>query len=86
MFKKYLNVKCLSFRENTNFNTMSSVEWSEDYMNWKVETLALQKSHKESQQRTGLWGADRQFAASYGAGGRPRDNNEYIIELTPGWR
>ena len=76
----------LVFQRKHKLITMSSVEWSEDYMMWKVETLALQKSHKESQQRTGLWGADRQFAASYGAGGRPRDNNEYIIELTPGWR
>ena len=33
-----------------------SGDWTDDYMRWKVETLALQHSHKESQQTTGLWG------------------------------
>ena len=58
-----------------------SGEWTEDYMRWKVETLALQHSHKEGQQSTGLW-------AEYQAGGGPgrQDSNEYVIELSQGWR
>ena len=50
-------------------------------MRWKVETLALQHSHKEGQQSTGLW-------AEYQAGGGPgrQDSNEYVIELSQGWR
>ena len=57
-----------------------SGDWTEDYMRWKVETLELQHSHKESQQRTGLWGECE------AAGPSRRDHNEYVIELSPGWR
>ena len=46
----------------------------------KVETLELQHSHKETQQRTGLWGETE------AAGHSRRDQNEYSIELSPGWR
>ena len=56
-----------------------SGEWTEDYMRWKVETLALQQSHKESEQRTGLWGQYREGEAR-------RDSNEYRVELSQGWR
>ena len=103
----------------------------------QVETLALQKSHKASGQRTGLWAGagtgyisqyigqksvlakksaylsfyssfcpsahgmtflknsdlnnnagEGQYASSYGQGGGMgrRDENEYPVELTPGWR
>ena len=58
-----------------------SGDWTEDYMRWKVETLELQHSHKETaQQRTGLWGETE------AAGHSRRDQNEYSIELSPGWR
>ena len=58
-----------------------SGDWTDDYMRWKVETLALQHSHKESQQTTGLWG---QYGQGEGQG--RRDSNEYIVELSEGWR
>ena len=58
-----------------------TVEWTDDYMKWKVETLALQKSHKEEVQKTGLWASN--LEPTYG---RRKDNNEYVIELSPGWR
>ena len=55
---------------------------SEEYMNWKKETLAIQKSHKEGQQRTGLW----QDFGDVKVKEKKRDPNEYVIELSPGWR
>ena len=51
---------------------------SEEYMKWKKETLAIQKSHKEGKQRTGLW---QDFGDV-----KLRDRNDYVIELSPGWR
>ena len=46
---------------------------SEEYMKWKRETLAIQKSHKEGQQRTGLWQDFGDVAV--------RDRNDYVIEI-----
>ena len=53
---------------------------SDEYMAWKKETLAIQKSHKEGQQRTGLWQDFGDVKV------KTRDPNEYVIELSPGWR
>ena len=53
---------------------------SAEYMAWKKETLAIQKSHKEGQQRTGLWQDFGDVKV------KTRDPNEYVIELSPGWR
>ena len=49
---------------------------------------ALQKSHKEGGQRTGLWGGQMEptYGSAAGVVGARRENNDYIIELTPGWR
>ena len=59
-----------------------SVEWvkSDEYMKWKKETLAIHKSHKEGQQRRGLWQDFGDVKV------KTRDLNEYVIELSPGWR
>ena len=53
---------------------------SNEYMKWKRETLAIQRSHKEGNQRTGLW---QEFAD---VKVKARDPNEYVIEMSPGWR
>ena len=53
---------------------------SDEYMKWKRETLAIQRSHKEGHQRTGLW---QEFAD---VKVKARDPNEYVIEMSPGWR
>ena len=55
---------------------------SDEYMAWKKETLAnaIQKSHKEGQQRTGLWQDFGDVKV------KTRDPNEYVIELSPCWR
>jgi len=53
---------------------------SDEYMKWKRETLAIQRSHKEGNQRTGLW---QEFAD---VKVKARDPNEYVIEMSPGWR
>ena len=55
---------------------------SEEYMKWKKETLAIQRSHKEAQQRTGLWQDFKEVKVKE----KIRDPNEYVIELSPGWR
>ena len=78
-----------------------AVDWTDDYMRWKVskssspwhhvsspvqvETLALQKSHKEGGQRTGLWSG--RYEPSYGArqeelSGILRDHWTDTLEMT----
>merc|ERR1712098_731798 len=53
---------------------------SYDYVRWKEETLANQTSHKESQQRTGLWQKFNDVEIT------TKDNNTFRIELDPGVR
>ena len=54
----------------------------DDYTSWKAQTLAKQTSHKEEQQKTGLWQDFKDIKVV----GRSRDQNEFIVELAPGWR
>ena len=58
---------------------------SGEYQRWKSETLAMQQSHKEGVQRTGLWQKVKE-----GEEGKEEedavDKNEFVVELAPGWR
>ena len=53
---------------------------SEEYKVWKEETLAKQTSHKEAEQRTGLW---QQFTE---VEVKEKDKNEYVVEIAEGCR
>ena len=53
---------------------------SEEYRVWKEETLAKQTSHKEAEQRTGLW---QQFKE---VGVKEKDKNGYVVEIAEGCR
>ena len=53
---------------------------SEEYRVWKEETLAKQTSHKEAEQRTGLW---QQFTE---VDVKEKDKNEYMVEIAEGCR
>ena len=54
---------------------------SEEYKIWKMQTLAKQTSHKEGQQRTGLWQKFEEVKVE-----QVKNVNEYRIELAPGCR
>ena len=54
---------------------------SEEYKIWKMQTLAKQTSHKEGQQRTGLWHKFDEVTVE-----SVKDVNDYRIELAPGCR
>ena len=54
---------------------------SEEYKIWKMQTLAKQTSHKEGQQRTGLWQKFEEVTVE-----SVKDVNDYRIELAPGCR
>ena len=54
---------------------------SEEYKIWKTQTLAKQTSHKEGQQRTGLWQKFDEVKVE-----KVKDLNDYRIELAPGCR
>ena len=54
------------------------------YLNWKAQTLAMQTSHKEEQQKTGLW---QDFNdVNVVEKNNSKDRNEFVVELAPGWR
>ena len=51
---------------------------SVEYRVWKAQSLAKQTSHKEGQQRTGLWQQFKQMEV--------KDKNDYVVDLTQGCR
>ena len=53
---------------------------SEEYRRWKEETLAKQTSHKEAQQRTGLWQQFKEVEP------KSLEKNDYTVEVAPGCR
>ena len=53
---------------------------SEEYRVWKAQTLAKQTSHKEGQQRTGLWQQFKEVEV------KEKDKNDYVVELAEGCR
>jgi len=55
---------------------------SYEYVRWKEQTLANQTSHKEAQQRTGLWQKFTDVEISK----KDRDENTFKIELAQGVR
>ena len=56
----------------------------DSYLSWKAQTLAMQTSHKEEQQKTGLW---QDFNdVNVVEKNISKDRNEFEVELAPGWR
>ena len=53
---------------------------SDEYRIWKEQTLAKQTSHKEGEQRTGLWQQFKEVKVE------EKDKNDYVVELAPGCR
>ena len=53
---------------------------SEEYRVWKAQTLAKQTSHKESQQKTGLWQQFMEVEV------KEMDKNDFVVELAKGCR
>jgi hypothetical protein len=51
---------------------------SEEYREWKAQTLAKQTSHKEGQQRTGLWQQFKEVEV------KEKDKNDFVVELAQG--
>ena len=56
---------------------------SDEYRVWKAETLAKQTGHMEAVQTTGLW---QQFRETVELGRKEKDDNNFVIELAPGYR
>ena len=54
------------------------------YLSWKARTLAMQTSHKEEQQKTGLWQDFNDINVV--EKNDSKDRNEFVVELAPGWR
>jgi hypothetical protein len=59
---------------------------SGEYQKWKAETLAKQQSHKEGVQRTGLWMKWKEGVMEEEEDEDMVDQNEFVVELAPGWR
>ena len=55
------------------------------YLSWKNQTLALQTSHKAEKQRTGLWQDFKDINVVENINYRG-EQNEFLVELAPGWR
>ena len=53
---------------------------SDDYRLWKAQTLAQQTSHKEAEQRTGLWQQFREVEV------KKKVKNDFVVELAQGCR
>ena len=53
---------------------------SEEYRVWKAQTLAKQTSHKEGQQKTGLWQQFKEVEV------KEKDKNDFVVELVQGCR
>ena len=56
----------------------------DDYHSWKSQTLAMQTSHKEKKQKTGLWQNFNNINVVENK--NYEDRNEFIVELAQGWR
>ena len=54
------------------------------YLTWKSQTLAMQTSHKEKKQKTGLWQNFNNINVVENK--NYEDRNEFVVELAPGWR